>query len=464
MGKKRKRESIIPYILILALGIVIIMLLLAMIPYRYGLNISVDLESSDIALDNPLTGYAPWGSNEEECEDSRLVFIRLKWSEWEPEQDFYDIEALEERYHIQRWKAEHKNAVLRFVCDNPGDEVHMDIPAWLYAATRDGAYYDCDYGKGYCPNYANKYFRERHAAAIRALANYCNQDGFVAYVELGSLGHWGEWHTNVSQGVPPLPDADICNEYILDYSDNFLNAKLLTRRNYEIAVEGGLGIYNDMTGDWNDTEEWLEWTRSGGSYETDGDPLVFKPVEKFWEIAPVGGEIGGSISDEDLFGRWFSVMNDCVTSAHMTFLGPGCPTGELKDGEAAQSLRESMGYRYYVSNLKTEYSFADENLAVTLTWGNVGLAPIYWDWPVTMYVYDRQGKMMYWEQVDLNLCELVPGKKTETVSHIPFNDYIRQGYSIGIGITSPEGDAQALLAMDTEMIDGVQILYTYGMD
>ena len=84
--------------------------------------------------------------------------------------------------------------------------------------------------------------------AMEALAEYCNKDDFVAYVELGSLGHWGEWHTNTEEGVPPLPDAEICWDYVLDYSDNFHNARMLMRRNFIMAAEGGMGLYNDMTG------------------------------------------------------------------------------------------------------------------------------------------------------------------------------------------------------------------------
>ena len=52
--------------------------------------------------------------------------------------------------------------MLRFVCDLPGKEAHRDIPDWLYAETGDGMDYDIDYGRGYCPNYANAVFRKEH--------------------------------------------------------------------------------------------------------------------------------------------------------------------------------------------------------------------------------------------------------------------------------------------------------------
>ncbi len=458
---KKKAFHTAPYIVILVLGLVIIGLLLYIIPFRYGLNASMDYKASDEALDNPLTGYAPWAENVDECEDSQLVYIELKWADWEPSMGVYNIDALEERCHIQKWKQENKNAVLRFVCDEPDDDRHMDIPNWLYLSTGDGTFYDGKYGRGYCPNYSNEFFMERHALAIKALADYCNQDSFVAYVELGSLGHWGEWHTNEGSGALPMPDAEICSRYILDYSDAFHNALLLTRRNYSIAVEGRLGLYHDMTGDPDETAEWLDWIRNGGEQDTSGKELVLTPVERFWDIAPVGGEMAGTRTMEEMFGKWKNETLECVESTHMTFIGPRCPDGDLKDSEFAQELRERLGYRICVSHLETQYSFLHDELEVYMTWKNAGLAPLYWEWPATMYVYDNSGELTYWETVEIDLRELKPGTELETVSHIPFSDVFRQGFQIGIGITSPNMTQRIIPAMEGEIRDGVRIIYTF---
>lgn len=454
-------RSAIPYIVLIGLGAVLIGLLLYIIPYRYGLSREVTFSPSDKPLDNPLCGYAPWGENLEVCADAKMVYIQVLWSEWEPTEGFYDTESLEKKFHIQQWKEQGKNAVLRFVCDIPGDETHMDIPPWLFGKAHDGVYYDGRVGKGYCPNYANETFRERHRLAIKALADYCNRDDFVAYVELGSLGHWGEWHTDEASGALPLPDVDICNEYVLDYSDNFNRAQLLTRRNYTIAVEGGIGLYNDMMGDLKSTDEWLGWIKDGGSYKTTGSPLTFQPVEQFWNKAPVGGEFTSSISMEDMLGKWYDDTLETVKSSHATFIGPHTPDAEQMKSERGQEIREKTGYRFYISRLRTEYSFSGRELLIHLTWNNIGLAPFFWDWPVTMYVYDRNGELSYWETLEFDLRDLTTDAPVETVSHIPFTDEFRKGFRIGVGITSPDQDKQIRLAMGGEEIDGVLMLYEF---
>lgn len=458
MGKKGSK---IPYVMLMVLALGCAGLLLYIVPYRYQLNHTVTYSESQKPLDNPLTGYAPPAQEAEECADSRLVYIGITWDMWEPRQGEYDIEGLEETFHLKRWKEENKHAVLRFICDLPGEEGHMDIPRWLYEKTRDGEFYDTDYGAGYAPNYGNDYFRERHSLAIQALAEYCNKDDFVAYVEIGSLGHWGEWHTNTDEGLSLLPDAQVCWQYVLDYSDHFHNARLMMRRNYVMAAEGGMGLYNDMTGHEEDTRKWLGWILEGGSFETAGADLVYQPMENFWERAPSGGEFTSAYPMEEMLTERLPDTLRMIRDTHMTFIGPKCPEGSLKDTSEARTVREELGYRYYISAVTTQYSFTQGQLDVKIIWENGGLAPLYWDWPVTMYVYNAKGELKYWETVDLKLSKLYPGTSAETVCSIPFTDEFRQGYQIGIGITDPDEKEFLSLAIDTEKKGNVQLIYTY---
>ena len=455
MGKSK-----VPYIAMLLLAVAIGAMLLYLIPHRYRLNQTTTYKESGRELTNPLTGYAPEAYSIKECEDSRLVYIGLTWAMWEPSPGKYDTEALEEYFHIDRWKREGKHAVLRFLCDVPGEEEHMDIPQWLYEETGDGAFYDTGYGQGYSPNYENEYLIERHRMAIEALAQYLGQDDFVAYVELGSLGHWGEWHTNTDEGVAPLPSPEICWDYVLAYSDHFHHARLLMRRNFVMAAEGAMGLYNDMVGDRESTEEWLGWIEDGGSFATAGDPLEYQTMTSFWQSAPCGGEFTSRYPLEELLGERLDATLSMIRESHMTFIGPKCPEGELKDSQAAKLLEGELGYRYYISELSTHYSFSQGRLEVGMTWQNSGLAPLYFDWPVTMYVYDSHGNLEYWETVEINLSELYPGKEIQTMTHIPFTQEFQKGFRIGIGITDPDEEECIELAMDAPLQDGVQIIYT----
>lgn len=453
-----KRRWKIVYVIILGLTAALIGGAVCLSLCRGRTERTVNFQESTEPLDNPLTGYAPPAENTEECEDSRLVYIGLTWAMWEPSPGEYDTEALEEMYHIRRWKEEGKHGVLRFLCDLPGEEDHMDIPGWLYDRTGDGVFYDTSYGRGYAPDYGNAYLKERHRLAVEALADYFAVDDFVAYIELGSLGHWGEWHTNTEEGVPPLPDARICQEYAADYQERFPHARLLMRRNYTMAAEGGMGLYNDMTGSPEATREWMGWIRDGGSFETAGAPLTYRGMEDFWKEAPCGGEFTSAYPMEELLGERFLETRQLIRESHMTFLGPKCPEGSGKDEEEAVLIREELGYRYYISSMEVRLPRGTGQMQVELTWENTGIAPIYWDWPVTLYVYDAKGDLRHQEEVEIRLSEVLPGSETETLNQIPLTDEWKEGYQIGIGITDPKKRESLYLAMKSERRGQIQII------
>ena len=222
-------------------------------------------QKSKEAFGNPLMGYAPSAWHDQVSEDISLLYMDITWAELEPEEGVYDWNAIEEENQTKRWKEEGKHLILRFVCDIPGDEKHMDIPQWLYEKTgEDGTWYDGEYGKGYSPDYNNKIFIEEHEMAVKALGEHFGKDGLISYIELGSLGHWGEWHVNYSEGITRIPKESVRNQYVLPWLEAFPGTPMLMRRPFHIAEDYGMGLYNDMAGYEESTEEWLTWRLRAG--------------------------------------------------------------------------------------------------------------------------------------------------------------------------------------------------------
>ena len=138
---KRKKSYTVQYIIIAVLSVVIILMLLYIF-MRSQLNSYVSFAPDLAVTDNPLMGYAPNAANKKLCANTRMVYIPITWTEWEPEEGVFDIEGLERKYNISQWKEENKHAVIRFMCDVPDDNTHYDIPKWLLDKTGDGVYYD----------------------------------------------------------------------------------------------------------------------------------------------------------------------------------------------------------------------------------------------------------------------------------------------------------------------------------
>ncbi len=107
----------------------------------------------------------------------------------------YNWEKIEESNQIERWKKEGKYIVLRFVLDYPSDTPHEDIPSWLIKEMSDpGDRYASEYGKGFSPNYSDKNLISYYQKAVAAMGERWAKSGQIAFIQLGVLGHWGEWH------------------------------------------------------------------------------------------------------------------------------------------------------------------------------------------------------------------------------------------------------------------------------
>ena len=324
--------------------------------------------ADDSAFPNAQIGYAPM-IDTAEAGDATLRYLELTWREAEPEEGVYAWEAISEKYGFASLREQGIHLVLRFVCDVPGQETHLDIPDWLYAQTKDGSWYDTDYGKGYSPNYANVVFRAAHHRVLYALAEFLGTDGFVSYVELGSLGHWGEWHIKSEDGLVPMPDETIRDEYAADYLAAFPTAKLLMRRPFRFAEEQNLGLYNDMTGEEKDTDEWLGWIAEGGWYGS--DPNALTPMPDFWQNAPVGGEFTSSLSMQDMLVKNLPRTLHLLEMSHMSFLGP--KTAQVKYAKGYNAVLRRLGYRLRVTELKL--NLCTDGVSAELTVANEGAAP-----------------------------------------------------------------------------------------
>ncbi len=416
----------------------------------------IEYTYSDEAYCNPLTGYAPSADYYEAALPESLVYIDVTWAQWEPEEGVYAWDQVAEDNYLKEWKSMGKHGVLRFVCDMPGDEAHRDIPEWLYEQTEDGAAYEISYGRGYCPDYSNPVFIEKHERALKALGEKCSEDGFIAYVELGSLGHWGEWHIKEEEGLPEMPDEEICAQYVRQYEQAFPNARMMMRRNYAVGMEKGFGVFNDMTGMEEDTREWLDWMENGESCQGD---LRCQPVEKIWNQAPVGGEFTSSLPMEEMLGSRLEKTLSLIRESHMTFIGPKCPVKEEALTDGAEAVRSSLGYRIWIKSMTVKESRFSDTLEICLVWRNDGAAPMYFDWSVVLYVRNSPDQEYQTQKTGLSLSELLPGKEIQTVTDMPWKRAEKEQITIGIGIIDPDtGKPCVRLAMEGEYTDGIQIL------
>ena len=411
---------------------------------------------------NPLMGWAPWATLTETRQPHTLVYADLTWRDFEPQPGVYDFEAFEKKQQFARWRMEDQRVVFRFLIDTPGNEKHLDIPDWLYDETQGrGDFYDTSIGKGFSPDYADPRLIKRHREVLHALGQRYGQDDFFAYIELGSLGHWGEWHVSYDHGIRRLPSAAVRDQYVKAYRDAFPNTLLLMRRPFAIASQLNLGLYNDMTGSPAHTEEWLDWIANGGAYDQTGEPYALVPMPKAWRTAPVGGEQASSLLSENLYGPWLHSTLRLVEQSHMTFIGPNCPYAiepNSKLGSGINQVLERVGYRIYIQQAQMPRRlFLERQMRLTLIFANDGAAPMYYNWPVQLVLFDKDGAERKTYQPKMDLRRILPGTPYRVTFVLPLGRLEKGIYTLGFAILDPHtGQPAVRLAMPNPRGDLIQ--------
>lgn len=416
---------------------------------------------------NPLMGWAPWATLENPSQPHTLVYADLTWRDLEPQPGVYDFAGFEKKQQFFRWRAENKRVVFRFLLDVPGNKKHLDIPDWLYEEIgREGDFYNTSYGKGFSPNYSNPRLIQHHREVLQALGQRYGGDDFFAYIELGSLGHWGEWHVRFDQGIQPLPPAEIRDEYVRAYRDAFPNTLLLMRRPFAIANQLNLGLYNDMTGSPEHTEEWFNWITNGGAYDQTGEPQALVPMPEAWRAAPIGGEQASNLHTNDLYGPQLEQTLRLVNQSHMTFIGPNSPQ-TIRHGNALQTgvdqVLSQMGYRIYIQQARMPRQiFFQRQIHLTLLFANDGAAPMYYNWPARIILFDEDGVARKTYQAKMDLRQILPGSQYRISFNLPLGRLERGRYTLAFAILDPNtGQPAVRLAMTNPRNDLVQEIGTF---
>jgi len=453
-------------------GILLLFLLTLSVYLIYFLRTSTKRQTIEFIpvsgpIINPLMGWAPWATLKSSAQPHTLVYMDLTWRDFEPIEGVYDFSGFEKKQQLARWREQGQRVVFRFVLDVPGADAHMDIPDWLFQKiNKDGEFYDNQYGKGFSPNYSNPLLMKYHRLAIKALGDRYGKDGFFAFIELGSLGHWGEWHE--SPELMQLPPENIRDLYVLDYVDAFPGTQLLMRRPFTITYKLSIGLYNDMTGSVDDTNDWLGWIRNGGSYlPNEQNTLV--PLPEGWKNAPIGGEQAPTLTNEDLYATNLETTLRLFKDSHTTFIGPGGPYNVEVGGPLQAGIDQALstiGYKLYIQkvDMPLVVKFGRE-MQIKLGFSNNGIAPFYYDWPTTIFLFDENGKELATYPLSMDVRKIFPNNINEVPFTLPINALENGKYSIGFAIIDPlTGKPGVKLANESSRQDLIQIVGTFEIN
>ena len=385
-----------------------------------------NLVFGDKPIHNPLKGYAPQASETEYELETSLVYANLRWNELESQKGIYDFESIEEKIHMDKWKNEGKRFILRIICDKPSKEASLYIPTWLYEETKDGEWYDVSYGKGYMPNYANPVFMEAHGRLIEALANRYDSDPYILSIQLGSLGHWGEWHFHDDLEMD-FPKQEVADVYVNQYVDNFKTTHLQMRRPYPLAKTNGMGLFNDVFGYEKGTYEWLDWIENG--YISSQSDESMPSMKEVFKQGVIGGEIASYESMEYYFSEGLQSLINQARDTHMSYVGPNTPIWIEGYDDEINMLSKELGYCFGISRIGTRK--LGSKLHVSISIENLNTAPMAENWPIRLYVMDMNGNVVSYKDIDGDLTVYFKSKELSTWLEVP------RDYQLALGIIDP---------------------------
>jgi hypothetical protein len=487
-------------------------------------------ENFDV-YNNPYKGWTAWANVSANDipnigYDFNLTYFPVTWDDIETVKGVFDWSYVDDKYQLEYWKENGVRVNFRFVMDTPepltgskrkvtyGEVVdkafiaknnltengvvterkikelfatgnyRADIPAWLVADLCNevlagkyenaGTFYnwpsaDVLGGAGFSPNYYSEMLIDRHDKMIEAFAAKFDDGSITGFAQVGSLGHWGEFHTwpeagsftEYNFGSGEFPDPETAGLYAKAYTDHFKTVKIGIRYPYPFAAKNGFGLFNDMFGDPEGTDMFLGAIENGNT----NNMINPKPTDvadsrmpDFWKTNYSGGEFShGDVLravDDDSIMDTISFIKD----SHTSWLGP-CSPCDLLDGDFdaytyeanIHYLQRIMGYRLSVKSASyTPSVAAGGKLKVRLNWRNTGVAPFYYSWPVEVSLLDVNGNVAARAVTKDDIRKWMPGDSISMSASVAIPDDLANGvYTVAVAILDPDTMKPAVhLAME----------------
>ncbi|MFW9921904.1 MAG: DUF4832 domain-containing protein [Candidatus Thorarchaeota archaeon] len=257
-------------------------------------------------------------------------------------------------------------AIFRVYLDYPDEPT--GIPDFLLNGLTTYPY--DEFGGGISPDYSNETLISTLESLISELGQVYDGDIRIGFIEIGLLGHWGEWHTYPHDEW--FPNEAIQNRILNAFDIAFNSTKIVVRYPKGDSPELPIGYHDDsFCYETIGTESWEFIQLLESANELDK-----------WKEEPIGGEIYPDIQKS----LWDSIppnsvqdFDECVDLTHASWL----LNDELFESyfnnrkiERARDGALKLGYQFRVNSSKSMR--INESIEITLEMENCGSAPFYY--------------------------------------------------------------------------------------
>ena len=406
-------------------------------------DVAVTFRESDEVFANPGKGWMT--GRRSPGPELRLpysvAYIRVCWMDLEPEEGRIVWDVFDRP--IEAWREQHVRIAFRIMTANAHTRGYYCSPKWLF----DAGCRSYDYVRGgedtmsggkrierIEPDYGDPLFLEKHANLIRKLGERYDGHPRVEFIDIGSYGIWGEWHT--PNGKPWEVRKLIIDMYLEAFPSTPLAQMSDDAQALAYSTGKGAGFRRDGIGSpWHE-ENWI------GSKK-------YAQVEGFadvWKRAPVVFEWFGPY-DFLVRREWsFDSAVNFILANHVTFINDNLGKVPEEQMPKLQKLARLAGYRFVLREVSHRAEVAPGGrLAVRMKWSNVGVGRLIRRHPMVLYLLDSEGKIATrTPQAEVDVSAWLPGDhgavgELDVPASLPLGEY-----TLGVALVDPETNEPAI--------------------
>jgi hypothetical protein len=419
-------------------------------------SLSVSPAQSNATLMNPLRGYFRWRGEWTVPQPGPALdhYDRLYWTDLEGStQGSYNMQKIYDGIATAKAIGGPKaKYAFRIRCmQGPGDS-GTHVPLYVRNLmprgwnTTDGAY---------IPDWNDSDFINRYNALLTRVAQEFDGHPDIAYIDIGTYGCWGEWHTSglsyprsTPNGTADKATTATLQAYVDGYVSAFTQTRLIMMTDNETALVHAMSKV--PTGN----TPWIGWRRdslANTHFATGLTTAKRNAIQDRWQKAPVIAETINSARVDP------TLVPSQITDWHVSALGNG-NIGSWSNWSSAQQAyfvdaEILMGYRFVLSNLTIAQTLTPgAAFTVQSSWKNVGNAPAYEPFTITYQL--RSGSTIVWQGASaLDLEGFLPTGSTATTINDPFtlpSSLAAGSYTFAVVVPSLDGSRDPIkLAITT---------------
>ena len=389
---------------------------------------------------------------------SSVAYLRFQWADVEPAMDHYDWRIIDAA--MAEAKSRGASLSLRVMTASAHSHGYYCSPKWLFALGCKGFEYTVGGADPTAggrripriePDYADPLYLTKHGEFIAALGKRYDGNPDVEFVDIGSYGIWGEWHS-------PHPVSAVVRRRIVDmYLQAFRRTPLVGMVDDEEALayvlaHGG-GYRCDGIGSPQIENRWVPEAGGRNPFYLSATSLAMKDA---WLKAPVVFEWYGSFDYLKSQGWSVDAAVDFMLSNHVTFINDNLgrvPAGSLMQ---LQRLTLRAGYRFVLRDIALEKVVAPgASLNIKMNWANVGVGKLYRACQLKLALRNAGGLIVASLVVPTDPREWLPGEReVRALLAIP-PATVAGDYALEVCLTEAERPGRNLrLAMEAPMAGG----------